>query len=181
MPNIKVPPYPMIVHLHPFTREGILDKYIGMNSGVPVSTTYPTANMAIYIPVFLPFPMLVNQVWWQNGATLTNSPNADIGIYWKTGKKIYSMGPTVMTGANVIQRTNITDFWLPAGPFYIAFACDQTTNATIFASAMSSLSCAIATGMKQQTSAFALPDPIVPAQAAQNLIPMFGFTQRATI
>ncbi len=169
------------ISLHPFCREGILDKFLTIGPSTPTSTVYPIANLAIYVPVWLAYPMLVNQAWWVNGATLTSSPHADIGLYAQTLKKLYTMGSTVMSGTNAIQVTDITDMWLAPGPYYIAFACDQTTNATLFASAVGNLMFTIACGIKQQATAFALPTNPTLATATQDYIPMFGFSSRSVV
>ena len=97
------------------------------NATQPVSANW-TANEALFIPFSIPWPYLVNRVFWMSGSTITTS-NADFGIYTSTGKRIWNLGSTALSGASAIEYSTVASpFLLSPGTYYMAYACDNTTN-----------------------------------------------------
>lgn len=141
------------------------------------SATYPTANMALYVPFWLPTPLTAIQMFVFNGATV--SGNIDVGIYAADGTRIVSSGSTAQAGTNALQAFDITDTLLGPGNYYLAIAADNTTGTqfrTTFAARH-----AAGQGCFTQASAFALPATATFATVSAGSIPAFGFSTRAVL
>jgi hypothetical protein len=88
---------------------------------------WPAANLAIYVPFAIPFQFNVRRVFWVNGSNLTG--NADLGVYTRTGARLFSTGATARSGASVTQYTTLgTPLLLSPGDYYMALSA--TTSAT---------------------------------------------------
>lgn len=166
--------YPAGYHsISPYLQFGV-----GFLGAASVSVAWPTANKAIYMPVLLAEPLLVTQMWVENGATA--SGNIDVGIYDEAGTRIVSSGSTAQSGTSAMQVFNVTDTLLGPGVFYIAVALDNTTGTVhVWGSATTILG--RATGALQQTSAFALPAVATFATLTTYGTWLAGFTGAATI
>ena len=167
------------VTIHPWAWESIGVKLTGQGGTTlpnAVSTAYPTANQALYVPFCLTRPIIVAQLFWVNGATV--SGNVDAGIYSVDGVLLVSTGSTAQAGTSVSQVVDITDTQLGTGLFYLAIAVDNTTATLIRGTAGSVARCA-AMGCANQGSAFPLPAPATFATIASNYIPVFGLTTRS--
>jgi hypothetical protein len=151
-------------------------------SGAPSSGTWPAANRAIFVPLAVPIPILVAQLWAYNGADGTTG-NVDIGIYGTDGSasavKLVSTGSTARSGANVLQVIDVTDTLIGPGLYYLALACDSAT-AAFFKGAIGTQACR-ASGMFQMANAFALPAAATLAAVANSYLPVFGLTTRAVL
>jgi hypothetical protein len=124
--------------IHPWTIYGPGgDIRLHASAGVPAAATW-TANLAVYIPIAIPWQYPVKRVFWMNGSTVT-SAHCDFGIYTPSGNRIYSVGNTVQAGATAPQYfTPSPDFVLDPGNYFFAWVCDATTNhafATLLATA----------------------------------------------
>ncbi len=152
----------------------------GDNTATGTSAFTWTANQATFVPLYLPWPYLVNRVWWMNGSTLTTS-NADLGIYTLGGGRIYSTGSTAMSGASAPQYVApTTPFMLPAGLYLMAWACDNTTSRA-YGYVTAGANVMRLGGAFTQTSAFPLPSPAtVAAYATIASLPVFGITRTAS-
>lgn len=149
---------------------------IGTSVGrsAPVAVDW-VANTACYIPVVLPWPYPVQRVWWCNGTTTTTT-NVDFGIYTSSGQQLYHTGSTAMGSANLSQYvTPATPFVLPAGTYYFAWTCDNTT-ARSFARNTATPATAAMTGCLSQTSALPLPATATFATYSAPGIPLCGIT-----
>lgn len=93
----------------------------------PSSAVFPTAKKVLYCPIRLMQPVLVQQLYINNGAAV--SGNVEVGLYSYDGKKIVSSGSAAQSGVGVPQLFNITDTQIGAGVFYIAVSLDNTTGA----------------------------------------------------
>jgi hypothetical protein len=137
------------------------------------------ANYAVYVPIFLPYAYPVNRVWWANGSTA--SSNVDVGIYDRDGTKIYSTGSTAQSGASALQYvTPGTTFVLDAGSYFIAYACNGTTNRAWGATATWTTLQLRQCGLLGQATAFALPATATFATLANLLLPYCGITRTTT-
>ena len=136
----------------------------------PSSSTW-VANLAVFVPFGLSRPFLVREVWWYNGSAAGN--NVDVGVYSTAGTRLFSLGSTA-SGANsaVITSSGMTDFTLGVGDYYMAFACDGTTNDVgAWAPAANN---AAAFGVGEMASAFALPSSATIVPLTNALLPHFG-------
>lgn len=148
-------------------------EHIAVN-GSNNTAAWGAANEAIYTPFRLPFAVRAIELWWLNGTTIA-ATNADIGIYRDDGVKVITSGSTALSGANTIQKVNITDTDLPPGRYYFAYALSSNTatpQVMTFAAAVE----ARILGICMQSSALALPDPITPATMTRVNVPMVGMT-----
>jgi hypothetical protein len=133
-------------------------------------------NVAVYLPLYLPWPYNVRRVFWVNGANATG--NADVGIYTPGGTKLYSSGSTGASGALVPQYvTPSPDLLLGAGPYFLAWTDDSTTSKAygIDGTLVTALIGRIA-GLYQQATALPLPATMTPAAYAAVGAPMIGIT-----
>lgn len=150
----------------------------GFGTTSVASTAWGTANMAIYVPIVLPVPVLVVKAWVANGATANG--NVDVAAYDAAGNRLVSAGSTLQAGTGDLQEFNVTDTVLPAGLIYIALASSSTT--ATFLIAVTTVPKATAHGMYTQASAFALPATATFANAdAITFVPLFGFALRTLV
>jgi hypothetical protein len=82
------------------------------------STAWPSANLAIYVPVRVPRPCIVKKLALANGAGVAG--NFDIGIYTSAGSRLVSTGSTAQTGVSTEQVVATTDTLLSVGLYYLA-------------------------------------------------------------
>ena len=138
----------------------------------------PTANKAFYMPIYMAEGGTIVQFWVQNAVV---AGNVDIGLYnADTLVRIVSAGSTAMSGANVLQIFDTTDTYVGPGRYYLGFACDTVTTAT-FMRATPALALCRFFGLVTQTTAFPLPNPMVPATNANAFWPICGFSYRVTL
>lgn len=145
-------------------------------SAAMASSSWSTGNRAMYIPFVLPWPYLVNRVFWGNGSTLT--ANKDFGIYTAGGTLIYSTGSTAESGASVLQFVEPTPFLLSPGRYYMALVCSATTN-HVWASASTAIYKRM-WGILEQATALPLPATWTPAAASMTIVPLCGITSTTT-
>lgn len=146
-----------------------------------VSITWPSANLAKYVPVAIPWPYLVKRVFWINGSSVT-STNMDFGIYTAEGTKIYSTGSTAASGTSATQYvTPATDILLTPGRYYFALASSSgsanrggqgSTSTNVIAEQLG--------GMLQEASALPLPATMTPVTVANSAFPLCGVTRTAS-
>lgn len=136
-----------------------------------VGTTYaawPSANLAIYVPIRLPVPVIATIIALSAEGS---SGNIDLGIYDAEGTRIVSAGSTAHGGFG-LNSINITDTLIGPGLFYLAAALDNATGTTyhMAAGAHEALAC----GVVQEASAFPLPATATFASMAQAYIPLIS-------
>lgn len=140
--------------------------------GIPASTNW-TANAAIYIPMFLPFPYVVRRVF--HGVGSAASGHSDIGIYTKSGTRLFSIGSFNNAGASSLQHNTVSpEYLLQPGRYWFAYSNDGTTN-QVFGVATQSNPGRMA-GLRQESSAFPLPATATFAQYAGIFVPLVGLT-----
>ena len=150
----------------------------GMNyTGTALSATWPTSNLAIFVPFILTRPYIVTNLFCINGATA--SGNIDIGIYSEDGTRLVSKGSTAQAGTNTTQNLSVTSTELGAGLFYLALACNNTT--ATFNRYSTAANTHGAYGTAQMASAFALPATATFATTGQSYIPIVGLTGRSVL
>ncbi len=146
--------------------------------GVPASTVM-TANLAIYAPLQIISPYLVQQVWWTNGASVAG--NIDCGVYSFDGTLLFNSGSVVQTGTNAIQSVTLgTAVLLQSGNYYMAIV-PSSGSATLFAKSVPAARVQNAAGLATQSlGALPLPANATFATAASNL-PIFGIAANSFI
>lgn len=176
----KLPPLPLF--LHTWTRyAGIFEVSKSTTGITPASSTWPVANTAFYIPIWLPWPYPVKRVFWVNGSSVA-STNMDLGIYTAAGTRIYSTGSTAASGASATQYvTPSPDFILAPGRYYFALSDSSTTaNRGGQASTAPTVARIRLAGLLQEASALPLPANMTPAAVANAYLPLFGVTRLAS-
>lgn len=144
-------------------------------SAAPASVTW-VANLAILVPIVLPFAYPVRRVFWANGSTA--SSNAEFAILNNEGAVIYQTGAVAQSGASSVQYVTPTAFTLPAGRYFFSQSYSGTTNRGWGSTALSAnilrmLGCL-------QVSAQPLVSPVTFAQVANALFPYCGITLTAS-
>jgi hypothetical protein len=152
------------------------------NSSVLAAATRTwVVNLVQYCPVVLPYDYPVERVFWMNGSTLT-STNIQFGIYTEDGRRIYATPTTAMNSTLGIQFvTPATKFVLPAGRYYFAWTCNNTTNrGYTYTAGVVNLN--VLCGMLEETTGiFGLPATMTPVRYARAWGPcLCGITRRST-
>ena len=147
-------------------------------SGTTAGGTWPSANLAIYVPLRITRAVSVAQLTLLNGAVV--SGNVDVGLMDANFVRLASAGSTAQAGTNAYQTFNITDILIGPGLYYMAVALDNTT-ATVFRVA-STISAEVwrALGLAQQAAAFPIPSVGTPAVMANNYLPLVGLDTLGT-
>ena len=174
------PPTPLFIHT--FSRwSGVRDVGGIVGTLNPASMTWPVANTAFYIPIWLQWPYQVERVFWLNGSSVT-SVNMDFGIYNADGTRLYSTGSTVAVGANATQYvTPSPDFILSPGRYYFALADSSVTANRGGVGTTSGTTARMRLGgILQEASALPLPDPMTPVAVANVCLPLCGVTRTTT-
>lgn len=141
------------------------------------SATWPTANLAIFVPVMVTETITVTKLWIYNGATA--SGNVNMALYDSDFIQVANseIGSTAQSGTNVLQEFDITDVELGPGLYYIAAVLDNTTG-TVFRHTGSDFARSV--GLFSEASAFNLPGTATPADAS-TVIPIIGMATRLQV
>lgn len=142
-----------------------------------LTTAWPTANLALYVPFVVHRPWTVLKMLIENGATVGG--NVDVGVYDGQQNRILSSGSTAHAGASGVQTFDVTDTLLVPGAYFMAVTFDNNTS-TIrgWATAVTLNS---GCGVLQQASAFALPSPAVFAACASAFVPFVTLLGRTLV
>ena len=138
-----------------------------------VSSVWPTADLAIFVPVVLEGPTVIAQLYCVNGTVVAG--NVDVGIYSVDGTRLASAGSTAQAGTSASQRFNITDIRLDAGLYYMALALSDAATATINGMTLASAELGRVVGFAQMATAFPLPAVATFASYTKLVVPTFGF------
>lgn len=87
---------------------------------------WPTANLAIYVPVRIIRPTLIRKFWNAQGATGTG--NFDMGIYTAAGSRVVATGTTAKVAAVAEKIVDVTDTGIVPGLYYLAMVDDTNTD-----------------------------------------------------
>lgn len=141
-----------------------------------VSLTW-VANLAVYVPLWLPAPYPVGRLWWQNGTTVTG--NVDMGIYTAGGTLLANATTTAQSGASGPQYVSKT-ILLPAGRYYLGLACSGTTAAILGSSALTGAQLCLGGVLQQSLGSASLPSTMTGVATTNALYPFCGITQTAS-
>jgi hypothetical protein len=147
-------------------------------SASSASATYPTTNLALFVPFRLSEPRKALQMWTCNGATA--AANLDVGVYDAVGNRLVSIGTTAQAGTSALQLYDITDTWFDSDvTYYMAIAANNTTP-TLFRWTGVNAGQIASFGILQMATAFVLPATATYAACTTNYIPLFGISFVAT-
>lgn len=150
-PPATFPPVPDNV-IHPGHPNSLGLNMMNWNLTSFVSTAWPTANKAIYVPFILHRPNTLYKVGWWNGAA-AQAGTREVGLYKPDGTKIISGSATAAT-INIAQMVDVTDTVVEAGLYFLGMSDSGT--ATLFAIAPTAPLCA-GLGVLSQVTASPLP------------------------
>lgn len=144
------------------------------STGIPTVTSW-TANVAVYIPLYLPWPYPVKRVFWLHGSTI--SGHVDVGLYSRSGSRIWSAGPVVNSGFSQQPQfvTVSPDLLLQPGRYWMGFSHDGSTNQVTGANAAADTGGRLA-GLYQQAAAHPLPGSATFEAYAGVGLPLIGIT-----
>ncbi len=92
---------------------------MALNAGAPASVAYPSANLGLYIPLYVSAPGLAQGLFWQNGTAVAG--NVEVAIYDEDGNKLASSGVVAAAGVNAPQYVAfVSPVLLVTGRYYIA-------------------------------------------------------------
>ncbi len=139
----------------------------------PSSVSWGTANDALYIPFFLPWPYPVERMFWGNGSTTTG--NGCCAIYSWGGSQIVTSGSIARTPASGLQYVTV-GMTLPAGGYWFGLSINATTTA-VFGSTSVTAVMARLYGIRKQASALPLPATATFAAPTNAVYPLVGITR----
>lgn len=143
------------------------------------SAAYPAANLAVYVPTYLEQAAVVYEMWAETG-TLTTSNTIEVGLYTMAGAKVIACADlTVTTASDTVNTSTFTDTLVPAGSYYLAFACSGTRNfvgTALAAGLYQAMGCLEQTGLTGST----LPATATFAAYTRAFLPLFGLNFRST-
>jgi len=154
----------------------ILSMFTTNNAG---GIAWPANNRALYFPIHLPAPFLVARGYLINDGNATG--NVDIGVYTIGGTRLVSSGSTARGSTNATQYIDLTDTWLSPGDYYWALVGSSTSGVYTGVAAASATVCRADGILQEDLGATTLPSSMSPAAMATANIPLFGFTQSATL
>lgn len=146
-------------------------------------TTWPSANLALYVPIRIPEEVTIKRLLWRTGAA--SSGNYDIGLYdsdteGEPDSRLASLGSTAFPGSDTEVASNIADQTVGPGLFYMALAVDNTTARVRFAASLNVQAELLhRLGLWSQSSAFPLPATATPVVSTSGLYPMISAVRDA--
>jgi hypothetical protein len=154
---------PLPLFVHTYTQLAACNdlRHLVSSGTFNCATNTAVANLAAFIPVYLPWPYPVARVFWVNGSAA--SSNVNFGIFRKNGRRLYSTGSTAQSGNSVPQFVTPTPFTLTPGEYFFAIATDGTTNR--LSGTIPGIELLKMAGVLAQASNFALADPSAPTTA----------------
>jgi hypothetical protein len=140
------------------------------------SAAWPTANVALYLPVYIRAPVVVKQIWWENGSTVTGSTSADMAIYNEAGERLVETGVVTQATVDVPQVTNITDLPLAPGRYWLGLVLSNNTSTIrrwTLATDVGNVNKWFNIGQETVTAA-QLPTTMTPVACTSVYIPLMG-------
>lgn len=144
---------------------------LGLQSVVPASTAWPAANLAIFVPIIVPYPVIVYKLVIGTGATAAG--NFDAGIYDSAGNRLVSSGATAKPSSSEVVL-DITDTQIGPGVYYLALAANGTDNYALITPSGTTpvpLQKTRLYGVMQMATAYTLPNPATFAAATNAVFP----------
>jgi hypothetical protein len=151
--------------------------YPAQNTGFSLAgNNWPTANLAILIPLALPFAYTVRRAFWVNAGAVAG--NVDCGIYDANFSRVASTGAVAQAGLNTVQYGTLVTTLQP-GSYYLALTLSANTGGFFGSTSMGPVGMGAA-GCVQMAAANPLPATITPVIIANNLWSYFGITRTSS-
>lgn len=150
-------------------------------NGVCSSATWPTANLALYIPFTVSIPITVYQIATYNGSAVSGT--FDVGIYDVTGVRLVSWAAAnsntgvTQAGTTTLQLVDIADTALTPGVYFYAQCVDNITAAFLrWTTGFSAIGLEGFGVQQQAVGSVVLPSTATFANPANAYIPMYSMT-----
>jgi hypothetical protein len=138
---------------------------------------WPSANLAIYIPIGLPRRVIVRTLYFASGTTGTG--NVAMGLYLPSGVAVVGPATAAKGTSAIVQVIDVTDAAVGPGLYYLGLSCSNATD-TFYRSA-SSAPLPAAGGILVETSAYPLPSTATFAlDQGLSYVPYVGLFVEAT-
>lgn len=147
---------------------------LGMNNAGVASTSWPAANLALFVPMRVGRPEVIYKL--AVGAGSTAAGNFDVGVYDAQGNLLVSSGATAK-GASTEHVIDIADTLVGPGIYYLALAADGTNNYVMHTPSGTSpvpLQKQRLYGTLEAASAYTLPSAVTFAACTNVGIPMIA-------
>lgn len=146
---------------------------------IPASATWTSANLGIFVPLWLPFRYVPLRAFWVNGSSAGG--NWDIGVFSSDLVKLWSSGSTAGSGASAPQYVTISpSLVLDPGQYYLGLAHDSTTANRAFASSSALAAYPRMSGVLQAASQVPLTSAPTAATSTAIITPLMGLTRLAS-
>jgi hypothetical protein len=172
-PQVWTPEYrdrPGEITINPWSYQSLGPALNQAGQGTPATQNFVTANLAVFIPFWVPEPIVIYKMGWGNGAAVAG--NLDCGIYSEAGSKLVSSGSTAASGTSVIQAVDVGDTTLARGRYYLALASDTSGATQKVIAVLPAAGIGQSLGLLQTAAAFALPASVTFAKYASAFVPM---------
>lgn len=125
--------------------------------GNAAAAAWPTANLAIFVPIQVRRAVNVLKLWYSSGATATGT--IDIGVYDSVGNRKISLTNTNKGGVGEIYG-DTTNTGLTPGLYYMGLVNSTNSDTFFFSSTAPAAPIAAALGvLTAQLGSAVLPDP----------------------
>lgn len=142
----------------------------------PTAGAWPSANLAIYIPIIIESQVTAYRMFFGVGAA---AGNVDLGIYHYNKNLLVNTGSTVVAGTNVPQTIDITDTVLIPGRYWFGMVASTITTLTVMRVQTYHAQVYRAMGVNQEAlGATTLPATATFSTAANSFLPMFGIVTK---
>jgi hypothetical protein len=136
--------------------------------------TWPVANLALYVPIYVHAPITVSAISWNNGSPAGNS---SAGLYDEGGNRLVQTGVVAVAGSGAPQSVSVGPLTIPAGRYWCGMAHSSAT--TTFRTFNSTLNVGPDANKwfgigEEATTGTQVPTTMTPSVSARSYIPMLA-------
>ena len=156
--------------------DSLADSWMHAYSASGNATAWPSANLAIYVPLRIPMRVIVVKLWCVTGADSTG--NVDMALYDATGVAVASATAAAKVNSNE-QVFDVTDTAVGPGLYYVGLAHDSTGA---FVAWTPAAPVPLAQGVLSEAAAYPLPTTATwAADQSLAMIPFVGVLLESTV
>jgi hypothetical protein len=161
------------ITINPWSMQSLGVALASMALLAPQPQNYAAANLAVFVPFWVPEPIVITKMGWGNGAAVAG--NLDAGVYDENGNLLISTGSTAQAGTSTIQVVDVMDTVLNRARYYLAMTSDTSGTTQKVMAVVPAAGIPQALGLLQMVAAPPLAsnaNPAVFAKYAQAFIPL---------
>jgi hypothetical protein len=158
------------ITITPWSMQSLGVPLYASGQGAPASQNFVTANLAVFVPFYVPEAVTITKLGWGNGAAVAG--NLDAGIYGTAGTRLVSTGTTAQATTAVIQVVDVTDTTLARGVYYLALSSDTSGATQKILAVLPAAGIPQSLGLLQMAAAFVLPASATFAKYASAFVPL---------